>query len=308
MAEPDTRQWQSLSEEIANAAEYAGRSVVMINAGSRHAASGVLLDRSTVITSDHNIRREEELSVMPSPGETIEAALAGRDPATDLAILRLAHETGAPPAELGGDTGLRIGSLVLALARTRRANLIASSGIVSGLMGPWRTGRGGELDQFIRPALDFQDGFSGGPLVDASCRIVGINSWALRRGSLVTIPAATLRRVAQELVEKGHVAQPYLGLAMQTVPLPEVFRGPEDADGSGGLLVMHVQPGGPGEAGGLLLGDVVVEVAGQRAADTDDVQNILQKSKIGDGITLQVIRGGERKTLTVLLGQRPAAR
>src|SRR5262249_36369834 len=117
-----------------------------------------------------------------------------------------------------------IGELTLAVARSWRGNVVASSGIISGLMpGPWRTWRGGELDQFVRPDLTMYPGFSGGPLLNSQGDFVGLNTTGLHRSG-ITIPAATVMRVAGELLEKGRVERPYLGLAMQGVTLPESLR------------------------------------------------------------------------------------
>lgn len=308
MANLDTKQWQSFSQELAAVSEHVGRSVVTVHAPNRHSSSGVLWDQKIVVTADHALPRDGVIAVTLSPGRTVEATIGGRDHSTDLAVLKLSQAAAGPAAEFGGDASLRIGDYVLALARTQRGNLVASGGLISGLMGPWRARRGGEMDQFIRPDLNLYPGFSGGPLVNALAQVIGINSSALRRGSGITIPQTTIRRVVKELVEKGHIAQPYLGVAMQTVPVPESLRANQNVEGASCLLVMHVQPGGPGETAGLLLGDAVVRIAGQTATDTDDVQQILHSAEIGSQVEIQVLRGGERKAIVLTLAERPTGR
>jgi S1-C subfamily serine protease len=153
-------------------------------------------------------------------GKTVKASVAGRDPSTDLAILKLPEGTSlALPAF--GDASVKLGHFALALGRSRSSTLVASAGIVGGLSGEWQPRRGGRVDQHIRLDLELYPGFSGGPLVNAQGKVVGINTRGLARGRGVTIPNATVNRVVDELLEKGHIARPYLGLAMQPVAVPE---------------------------------------------------------------------------------------
>src|SRR5262249_40408009 len=160
--------------------------------GWRHFASGVLLSGDSVVTVNHAVRHDGEVSVSLGDEARTTARVAGRDPGTDLAVLRL--ERPVEPAKStqirwAADAKLRVGELTLALARTRRGNIVASSGIVSGLIyGPWRTWRGGELDQFLRPDLTMYSGFSGGPLLNSQGDFLGLNNTALHR-SAITIPA-----------------------------------------------------------------------------------------------------------------------
>jgi S1-C subfamily serine protease len=187
------------------------------------------------------------------------------------------------------------------LGRTWRGNIVAASGIISGLMGRWRTWRGGELDQFIRPDLTLYPGFSGGPLVNAKGEVLGINTAGLHRSG-ITVPAATVNRVATELLQKGRIERPYLGLAMQAVPLPESLRGKLNLIASEGLLVLHVEPGSPAEKGGVLLGDVLIEIEGKAVSDTDAVQQVLRAHKTGDSVQLKLARGGTAVKLSAVLG------
>src|SRR5579863_1537336 len=214
--------WATLSNQIAAAAEAAGKSVVAVH-GRRHPSSGILWSSDSVITANHALRRDEEITVVTGPGKSTTASLIGRDPTTDLAVLRLQQAAENPRGQWGNASRLRIGELVLALGRTWRGNIVASSGIISGLMGPWRTWRGGELEQFIRPDLTLYPGFSGGPLVNAEGEILGLNTAGLHRSG-ITVPTTTIARVVPELLEKGRVERPYLGLAMQAVPVPESLR------------------------------------------------------------------------------------
>jgi len=200
---------------------------------------------------------------------------------------------------------LRVGELVLALARTRRGNVAASSGIISGLINaPLRTWRGGEIDQFIRPDLNLYAGFSGGPLINSQGEFLGLNTAGLHRSG-ITVPASTVARVAAELLKKGRVERPYLGLAMQNVPVPESLRSRLNLNASEGLLLVHVEAESPAEKAGLLLGDLLLTLDGQPTTDTDSVQDTLGKRKPGNRISADVVRGGALTQLTVQLEPRP---
>jgi serine protease DegQ len=295
--------WATLSNQLAAAAEGAGRSVVAVH-GRRHPSSGILWSGDSVVTAHHALRRDEEINVVTAPGKSTSARVIGRDPGTDLAVLHLQQPAEGPPGRWGNTSKLRIGELVLALGRTWRGNIVASSGIISGLMGPWHTWRGGELDQFIRPDLMLYPGFSGGPLVNAEGEILGLNTAGLHRSG-ITVPTATIARVVPELLEKGRVERPYLGLAMQAVPVPESLRDKLNLKASEGLLVAHVEPGSPADKGGVLLGDVLIEIEGKTVTDTDVVQEILRSRKPGNSVAVKLIRGGALVTATLALAARP---
>jgi serine protease DegQ len=299
------RIWETLSNELAQHAEDEGGSVVAVH-GRRHPSSGVVFGKDAIVTVNHALRRDEDITVIAAPAQPIAARVAGRDPGTDLAVLRLEQPLKASPPRWGVASGLRVGELVLALGRTWRGNVVASSGIVSGLIaGPWRTWRGGELEQFVRPDLTLYAGFSGGPLLNSRGEFVGINTAALYRSG-ITIPAGTVKRVATELLEKGRVERPYLGLAMQSVALPESLRSKLNLKLTEGLVVVHVEPGSPSEKTGVLLGDVLIELEGKPVADTDAVQEVLRSGTIGREIEAVLIRGGAIVKVKIRLQARPA--
>src|SRR5882724_5032056 len=296
--------WAALSDQLAEASATVGQSVVAIQ-GSRHASSGIVFNKETVITASHALRRDEDIKVVISQETSVSARVAGRDPSTDLALLRLQQPMTVAAPRWGDTSKLRVGELVLALARTRRGNIVASSGILSGLIsGGWRTWRGGELDQFIRPDLVLYRGFSGGPLVNAQGEILGLNTSGLH-GSGITIPAATVTRVAAELSEKGRIERPYHGLGMQAVSLQESLRVKLNLKNSTGLMVVHVEPGGPADQAGLLLGDVLIELEGKPVTDTGEVQTVLHSAKIGTIVQAGLIRAGALVTARIKLEARP---
>ncbi len=296
--------WTALSNEIANTAAEAGKSVVAVH-GRRHPSSGVVFASDSIVTASHAVKRDDEITVITGPGERVKARIAGRDPGTDLAVLRLEQPIGTNPAKWSDTSKLRVGELVLALGRTWRGNVVASLGIVSGLINaPWRTWRGGELEQFIRPDLNLYAGFSGGPLAGSRGEFLGINTAGLHRSG-ITIPAGTVARVAKELLEKGRIERPYLGLAMQAVPLPESLQTRLNLKTGEGLLVAHVEPGGPAEKAGVLLGDVLLELDGQPVTDTEGVQDVLRATAVGKSLEATLVRAGAVTKLEIVLEARP---
>lgn len=295
--------WTKLSNELAEVAAAAGKSVVAVH-GTRHPSSGIVIGKDTVVAASHAVRRDDEITVVTAPGQKLTARVSGRDPSTDLVALRLQQPIDTPVARWASTSGLRVGELVLALARTRRGHVVASSGILSGLInGPMRTWRGGEIDQFIRPDLMMYPGFSGGPLVNSQGELLGMNTAGLHRSG-ITVPSATVQRVSAELLEKGGIQRPYIGLAMQAAPLPESLRTRLNLTASEGLLVVHVEPGSPAEKAAIFLGDVLIKLADKPVADTDSVQNILRSYEPGDAVEAILIRGGAMTTISIRLESR----
>ena len=295
----------NISQELAALAERVGPSVVAVQGLHRFASSGVLWRKNVVVTAAHTVTREQDTIVLLHQGKRVKAKLAGRDPGTDIAALRIEEDTSGPLSELGDSSAAKLGNLVLALARSRRGNVVASAGIIGGLSGEWRTWRGGRLDQNIRLDLALYSGFSGGALVGAEGKVLGINTSGLDRGRAVTIPVSTVNRVLDELLEKGHIARPYLGIAMQPVAIPEGLRSKLESSPSGGLMVLHVEPGGPADKAGIVLGDVIVELQGKPVLDTENMMDLLVSTRVGDAVNATVIRAGNPVEISIKAGERP---
>jgi S1-C subfamily serine protease len=294
---------ETISSEFASAAERAGGSVVAVHARRWMPTSGIEWKKGVIVTVHHGVQRGEDIKVLLDGGRAVSAKLAGRDPSTDIAVLRIEEGSSGAP-QLGDSTSLRLGHLVLALGRTGRGDLVASSGVIGGISGKRRNRRGGNLDQHIRLDLALYPGFSGGPLLNARGEVVGINTRGLDHGRAVTVPVATINRVVEELLEKGHIARPYLGIAMQPVEVPENMRSKLPTQTRVGLVVMHVENGGPAEKAGVLLGDVLFEVGGGTVEHVDAIQDSLATAKIGDVLQIKVIRAGEIKPVSITLGDR----
>ena len=186
---------------------------------------------------------------------------------------------------------------MLALGRRDGNGVSVGMGIVSAVDGAWRTWFGGHLDRLIRPDIGIFTGFSGGSLVDGAGRVVGLNTTGLSRGSGLTIPASTVSRVVDELLLSGHVRRGFLGVGFHPVRLPE---------GRAGLVILSLEPNGAAARAGVQIGDILVSLAGQPVADTDDVQAHLGSDRVGKPVAACFLRGGTPITLEITPDERPA--
>ena len=297
----------ALSNDLAAAVETAGRSVVAVHARRRIPASGVVWQPGVVVAAHHTIQRDDDITVGLNDGTTVAATLAGRDPSTDLAVLRLADPSAAAPPAAASTETPRVGQLVLALGRPG-ASVTASLGIVSAVGGEWRTWQGGTIDRFVRLDVAVYDGFSGGPLVDATGRVAGINTSGLARATALTVPAATVSRVAAQLLSRGHIARGWLGIATQPVRLPATLQRSLGTEATVGLVVVNVEPDSPADRGGVLIGDILLALDDRIVSEPGDVIAALGGDRIGQPIALRVARGGRAERLTVTVGERPRGR
>jgi S1-C subfamily serine protease len=305
-ASPTDGPLAGLSNDLAAAVDTVGRSVVAIHARRRIPASGVVWQPGVVVAAHHTIQRDEDITVALHDGSSTTATLAGRDPSTDLAVLRLADGAAAPAATPASNAP-RVGQLVLALGRPG-GSITASLGIVSAVAGEWRTWQGGTIDRFVRLDLAVYDGFSGGALVDAAGRVVGVNTSGLARATALTVPSSTVSRVVAQLLARGHVPRGWLGIATQPVRIPPALQRSAGTDAGLGLVVVNVEPDSPAERGGVLIGDILLALDGSAVSDPGDVLAALGGDRIGQSIELTVARGGRNEKLTVAVGERPRAR
>ena len=294
---------EAFSEALAAAVERAGRSVVTVDARQRFSSSGVVWRDGVVVTAAHTVKRDEEIAITVADGTSRHATLGGRDRGTDLAVLKV-DTSGLDAIETVASDALKVGHLVLAVWGGA-GSPSASLGIVGALGGPWRTWRGGKVDRLIRPDVGLFPGFSGGPLVDVAGRAIGINTTGLSRGTGLTLASETVDRVVDELVARGRIARGFLGVGMQPVRLPEALLAAHGLAGESGVMVLGVEPDGPADRGGLLIGDVVVALDGERVEDTDDVQAALGGDRVGADLRVTVIRAGSPVEVTVTVGEWP---
>jgi S1-C subfamily serine protease len=296
----NTGVWSELSRSIAETIEAVQDSIVTVHGGGRSTSSGVVWRPGVVVTVRHGLRRSDSLQVAHS-GEPTPATLAGSDSGTDLAVLRI--DPGATKPATNAQS-VRVGELVLAVGRSSLGDISASAGIVARLGSAWRTWRGGQVDRLIRPDVQLYVGQSGSALVNEQRQVLGINSAALARNAVITVPAATIDRVVDAILERGHVPRPFLGTAMQAVPVPEAQRAQFGEGVEQALLVLHVEPNAPAASAGILVGDLMLSVDGHPVHSVHDVQHRLSSLKVGDPVAIAVVRGGVKMELRVILADR----
>lgn len=290
------------SNSLAAAVEKGGAGTVLVDARKRYPASGIAYASDLVLTADHVVTRDEELRVLTPDGKTVVATVAGRDPGSDLAVLRLAEKALKPAITAKAEA--KVGQLVLALGRPSAAGMQASWGIITAIGGPVRTGRGGLLEEFIQTETTSYPGFSGGPLVNAEGEVLGLNTSGLTHGSALTIPVKSAWRIAESLAKHGSVKRGYIGVRTQVVELTEAAQESLKREQATGLLVAWLESGGPAARGGILVGDILVAVAGQPVNDPDDLFASLNSETVGKATALEVVRGGKPETVKVTVGER----
>jgi S1-C subfamily serine protease len=283
----------AFSRELAAVVAGAADSVAAVHARPRFSSSGAFWRPGILVTAEHTVRREDEITVTLPDGSSAAATLAGSDPGTDIAVLRVESQ-GAPAIAAVEDPAP--GNLALALGRSENSGINATLGIVSAVSGPWRTWRGGRLDHYIRLDLTLYPGSSGGLVVNSAGQALGIATSGLSRIAGLAIPAATINRVVDEVLARGRVARGYLGVGLQPVELP---------DHQKGLIVLSLEPQGPAAQAGVLIGDVLVALGGTAVADTDDIQTVLEAHGVGRAVDVAVVRGGAARSVSITIGERP---
>jgi S1-C subfamily serine protease len=263
-------------------------------------ASGIAFAADLVLTADHVVEQEDGILIVLPDGTELGAKLAGRYPGSDLALLRLEKPL-AKPAETASDA--KIGALVLALGRPSREGIEVSLGVVSAMGGPVRTPQG-SIDRFIRTDTTPFPGFSGGPLVDAEGRVVGLNTSGFGRGIALTLPADYAWKVADQLAKHGSVQRGYLGIRSQGVELSEAVQKSLKREQAAGLLVVSVEKDSPAEAGGLIVGDILAGIDGQPVQDHDTLFARLSGDAVGKSLPVEILRGGQPQTLKIKIGAR----
>lgn len=286
---------QNFSNALADAVDRVSASVVRVESGRRRPASGLVWSTDgLVLTTAHSLEREDGLEVHFESGESLGASLIGADLASDIALLRVESEALSTPERAPTDS-LRRGQLVLALSRpgrTVRSNL----GVVSALADTWRAPGGGRIERYVQSDVSVEPGFSGGPLVDASGRLIGMNSAGLVRSTALTLSVVTLERVVAALLSQGRIQRGYLGVSSAAARLPAALA--ESTGQRVGLVLIGVQPNGPAEQAGFLLGDVLLSLDGERLQSIGDLQAALE-DRATRTVPARLLRAGTERELSV---------
>ncbi|MCA9912630.1 MAG: trypsin-like peptidase domain-containing protein [Anaerolineae bacterium] len=319
---------KELSDAMANAVEAIRPSLVSVNTRRRLPATGIVFaGNGVIVTANHVVERDEELSITAADGTTHEARLIGRDPQNDLAVLQVDAEL--PAVTWGANESLRVGNLVLALGKPGD-EVQATLGVVSALVSaaarpPHRPphgehrhgehrrgkrggGRGGRwmmqplVDGYIQTDVIMYPGFSGGPLVSGDGAVHGLNTSGFGRGASLAVPVATIRNTVSVLQQHGKMRQGYLGIGLQPVRLPEQVSNELEQDM--GLLVVSIEDNSPAAQGGVFVGDIVVALDGDSVEQVDELMSLLSRDRVGQSVPLQIVRGGQVQELTVTIGER----
>lgn len=292
---------KNISDEMASLVESVGKGVVRVSARRRMPATGIVMTADGVIaTSHHVVTRDENIKVGLPNGEEMPAELVGRDPSTDLALLKV-DASGLTVPNWASSQGAKVGHLVLALGRPGKS-VQSTLGVVSALGDSFQSHGGGRIDRYFQTDVVMYPGFSGGPLVGADGTVFGVNTSALMRGTSLTIPTETVQRVADTLLEHGHIKRGYLGITAQTVRLPESTA--QVAEQETGLLIASVEDGSPAAEGGLMLGDTVIRLDGSPTRSMEELLSMLMGDIVGKNVTVSVVRGGEMTDVPVTIGER----
>ena len=287
----------ALSDELATAVDRAGRAIVGIAARPRLGSTGVHWRQGLVVTANHTVHTDEGITVTRADGRTVGAVLAARDPAIDVAILKVdGLDVGI--AELADSSAARVGHIVLALGAGPRASL----GVISAI------GADGSTDtvagDLLSLDLTLYPGFSGGPLVNAAGQVLGLITSGRSRHLQLAVPAATVSRVVDELARRGRLPHAYLGVGTQPVRLPVSIREQLSLAQETAVIVVDVQPDSPAAHGGLALGDIILSLGGATIAEPNDLRRVLRPDRVGQRLAVSLWRGGGARDVEVVVAER----
>src|SRR5271170_5955991 len=293
-----------LSNSLAQATASAAAWAVAVHTESRGSSSGVIWRPGVVVTAEHALRRDEDIQLTLPDGRVVAAELAGRDPSTDIAVLKCAEAT-TVGAKFGGADSLKAGSISLVVGRTRASGPGAALAVVSLVAAERRSWTGGSLTPYIRLDVGLQPTASGGAVVDAAGSIVGIATPRFARFGAIAIPAPLINRVVDALLQKGRIPRGYLGVGLQTVRLPEALRGSLQHKEKTAAILLEVAPDGPAHKAGLVIGDILVSLDGETVARFEDVQSHLRAENNGKSLGAKILRGGAAQEATITVAERP---
>jgi len=284
----------ALSNDLATAVDRGGRSVVGVAARPRLQSTGVHWRQGFVVTANHTVQLDEGITVTRPDGRTASAALVARDPAIDVAILKVdAFDVGV--AEIADSSAARVGHIVLALGAGPRASL----GVISAIGVEDVAGDVLSLDLTLYP------GFSGGPLVDTAGQVLGLLTSGRSRHLQLAVPSVTVSRVVDEVVRRGHLPHAYLGVGTQPVRVPASIRERLSLAQQTAVIVVDVKAGSPAAHGGLSIGDVILSLGGTTITDPYDLKRVLRPDRVGQRLVVSVWRADEPRDLEVVVAERP---
>lgn len=287
---------RDLSDAMAEAVQTAGSSVVRVEARRRMPASGIVWSADgLIITAHHVVEYDENIRITLPDGSRAKAALVGRDPNSDVAVLR-ADTSGLTVPTWAEADAVRVGHLALAVGRPGE-QLQTTLGVISAV-----SHSPNDNQYFAQTDVVMYPGFSGGPLVGVTGAFIGLNTSGLMRGISLAVQTPTLRYVADSLLQHGKIRRGYLGVGVQPAKLPASVA--EQLGQKTGVLVMSVEPDSPAEKGGLFMGDTIVTVDGQPVETGEDLVSSLGGARIGQTVPVRILRGGQVQEARVTVGER----
>jgi len=288
------------SNQLAATVAAAAQSVVAVHGGGRRPSSGIIWQPGLVVTAEETVARDTDLALTLPDGSRVQATLAGRDPSTDIAVLR--YEAAQPAAAFAAAPFAaepRAGHLAIAVGRAD-SNAVATLGIVSLAGASWRSSQGGQIDARLVIDLRLPAIAEGGALVGADGGLIGMAVFGPRR-RVLAIPAATIARIAPHIQDKGHIARGYLGVGLQRVRLPAA----DGADAQRAAMVVTLDPAGPARTAGILQGDIVVGLGGNAVTGLRSLYQQLGPDTVGQKLTVDLVRAGARTKVDVTVAARP---
>ena len=293
----------ALSNALAQATERASASTVAVHTEARGSSSGVIWRAGVVVTAEHALGRDEDIQVTLPDGRVVAATLAGRDASTDLAVLKCA-EAVSPIALAPDVSAIKPGSLALVVGRTRASGAVAALGAVSLVAGERRTWTGAALAPYMRLDVGLQPTAVGGAVIDARGLAIGLATPRFARFGAIAVPAPTVNRIMDTLLQKGRVPRGYLGVGLQPVRLPATLRQTIQRQEKTAAIVLDVEPEGPAHKAGIVIGDILVALAGHPVARLEDIHAQLTAESIGKSVPVKFVRGGALQEANIVVGER----
>lgn len=293
----------ALSNALAQATDRAAASAVAVHTEARGSSSGVLWRSGLIVTADHALRRDEDIQITLPGGRVVSATLAGRDGSTDIAVLKCPEATSVV-AETGEVSTIKPGSLALVVGRTRASGPVAALGVVSLVVEERRAWTGAALAPYIRLDIGVQPTAVGGAVVDPQGRIIGFATPRFARFGAIAVPAPTVNRVVETLLQKGRIPRGYLGVGLQPVRLPDALRKTLKRDDKTAAIVLEVEPEGPAHKAGIVIGDIFVAFGDHPVTRLEDVHGQLGAESIGKSLPLKFVRGGALQEASIVVGER----
>jgi S1-C subfamily serine protease len=296
-------EWIAISNALADATEKAAAHAVAVHTEPRGSSSGIIWRPGLIVTAEHALRRDEEIQVTLPDGKVASAKLQGRDPSTDIALLKC-EEAAAAPAAWGDGGRFKAGQLALVVGRTRASGPVAALGCVSLVMSERRVWGGAGISPYVRLDVALQRTAVGGAVLDPHGQIAGTATPKFAPAGALALPAATVNRVVEALLAKGHIPRGYLGVGLQPIRLPDNLREALQRREKTATIVLEVEPEGPAHKAGVLIGDILVGLDGKPVMRLEDVHAHLHGEQIGTAMNAEFLRGGVRRETRIVIGER----